>query len=625
MSSTKGLFPPTSGAVQADLLEVPKEGHKTGGDGRTKAAARALESDTLRPHFEALSLSADARLPASIARKFTMRPEATLADAIEPLVGKSGTLSDGRRGYTIDVAMAKAHLDTIHRELIKSGLGRRLDYPTLDTVMQRYAHVPRGDMLALAAQVILQEKTRFGVSTATLEHHPQWGSLHPYAGEHLNRPTLQHIKKRLTHDLVALINRPVDVIDISDGESLHPHAIAYRQQFGHVEQTREARLVVVDNTSISSDAMKYDQEAGNEVLLHYNANLAGITRTVGGAETLLMVRSARTDTPKKIEELLSFGAAKCHGLGQGLHPTDDPAIGEYRGAIVSALDLGMMKTMGTRLHGEVEKDMLTAQRRAVDTLFEGKESIERVLADGTRVRLRRPLLLELPFSGQAGPSTIALARAYNAAAAHALFQDLSVVWQATGSAGAKELAANMRQCTTPKSRVNLLTQLLPDVPPVLNPKESLAIEALKITLTGRDFARNHLSAPTDPMIDLVLLRHAFEQTGVIVHGQCKSGEDRTLTIASVLLMADMYEQKHNRACDPREFDDDLGKLSHAKYLFTRAANTMGYHPIMHVRGENGKAKWGVTDHGKASHPVPEKFYIPTSHAIGQRSNYILPT
>jgi hypothetical protein len=134
-------------------------------------------------------------------------------------------------------------------------------------------------------------------------------------------------------------------------------------------------------------------------------------------------------------------------------------------------------------------------------------------------------------------------------------------------------------------------------------KEELALRALELTLTGSMEDGERLLGDRDPGREYLLVTHLLDVTNTAVTAQCKSGEDRTLTLVSLKVAQNAFERQTGRPFDPMSSPDHEDTLL-MRQLFTDAANTFGENMVKIVRGYDsakGKAKW-------SSHSVPRDWY-----------------
>ncbi|HET6346218.1 MAG TPA: hypothetical protein VFH51_14885, partial [Myxococcota bacterium] len=339
-------------------------------------------------------------------------------------------------------------------------------------------------------------------------------------------------------------------------------------------------------------------------LRYYNANLAAVHLD----NALLLVRSGRSDTVAKVEELLLFGAIQ--------RTAPDADAQPYQAAIISGLDRSWLKTWTARLTGllEDERPYLARQHAAVDALFGARQERAYAVAGARTLHIRRPLLIRLPFSAQARtPLNIYFARRANRPAGLALFDALAA--QARGSPWGRAMAA----CTSPHAKRAWLRgvgrqrgwEALPA-------PDGAALHGLSLLCTGRDLAGRRYLRPADPGYELILIHSLLARCGMTPHVQCKSGLDRALTMTATLSAAALYARLRGAPLDPATVRRDAGDMSLLRWLFTGAANRLGADPIQRVRGVGAGAKWGVRGLGRATHPVPAALYLPFDSAIGQR-------
>ena len=289
------------------------------------------------------------------------------------------------------------------------------------------AHMPAGEapvsayptLLQLVAQRVNQKFTTDdlkGLVNGIIVSDPRFDSkILPFADvEPVSLKNMARFRKwvhDVVDELVSVMRREINTLRITTPDG----SIAYTQRFGHIEKQGQTWRHVPDVT-LSSDGIKHDWERRNAYMLQFNANLA--TLYVGSR--VLITRSARSDTPQRLTEVLLMDAvARREAALRG----DRPPPEVYEGAIVSALDLCPLKALVLKLiGGENELEMLHHQQRAEEAVFGVSPELACQLESGDTLTLRKPYLLELPFSGRADrPHNIERARRYNGPALERLF------------------------------------------------------------------------------------------------------------------------------------------------------------------------------------------------------------
>ena len=485
-----------------------------------------------------------------------------------------------------------------------------LAYPTLEAVVARFqSEALPSPLVRYAIKSLVTANIRFEALAPQL------------AGRSIMRPQtpmqqaqLQSIGKELLQSLIALVPRPVSETKLACRGGAER---IYRQAFGHVARGPDGAFVSTFGQTLSSDAIKYETKAPNTYMRHYNANLGSV---VAGGD-LILVRSARTDSSQRLDELLVFGAAQA-GPGQ-LHPIEGSSLRTYRPVIISAMDLSPRKALATRLqkvttgHGEVETRFLQDQSAAIQHLFADKPFVLRNI-DGRLIRIERPVRLNLPFSAQAqNARNVALSRRHNAAGAHVLFAALVQRWQqAAPDSAERQLAAQMGLCNSDRDRQTWLRHSLPlALVARLSPQGRQALTFLRLTLAGYDL---HGRRQVDRLAsgrDLLHLRQLLRTCGMVPHVQCKSGQDRTLSMLSTWIMADMFEHRHGVAFAGLKKRGQQNAWSWARRLFSRVAEDFGEDPIKLTRGDKGKVKWALAK--RTAHPWAQALYTGTTNRLGQ--------
>ena len=476
----------------------------------------------------------------------------------------------------------------------------RRPYPTEDTLVERYQ--PGCLDLPGVLQRITQADPRFACLPLRRADREADPAVSP-------RPP-----KGLVDDLVAINPRNNEVLSLTLPGGRRR---IYQQTFGHVGRTPAGALQSHGGTTLSSKAIKRDHRRQNAYMRDYNANLGSIGVDQGPQ---LMVRSGRSDTPTRLEELLAFGAAGA-GKKQKLPPDEEGRL-IYRPVLMSAMDMSFTKAVWMqlrRLFGkppDIERAFLRRQQRAIDRLFGKASFIERRI-DGKVFRLERPTVFNLPFSSRANSArTIRRARRRNRPAYQALLSQLVTVWNDSKN---RTTPAMRRLVDLLQNSDDLASQRawlrLPELDPNclhgLSDAERMALQALKLGLTGRSLDGKKQEDPLSPGHELLQLQQAWRQAGMMPHLQCKSGLDRTRTGVAILMMGDMFRVRHGeRLFDPLDPANLAANAAEAQRLFTQAAQTFGTASIKMVRGmaSRGTGEWRLGRRG--AHPFPQAYYRP---------------
>jgi hypothetical protein len=471
-------------------------------------------------------------------------------------------------------------------------------YPTLSRVLHRQAPLLRAATARQVAALIAQSDPRFAVADGARLR--LQASLVPSVRA-LRALRNRAVVRQLTGDLVGLSRRPDATFEIF----AHGRPVVCRQRFGHVEKQPGRPHRLVAGRTLSSEAAKNEDDRCAAYLRYYNANLAAVHLD----DALLLVRSGRSDTVAKVEELLLFGAMQRQGRTGG-------EVEPSWAALISALDRSWIKSLTARLTGllEDERAYLGRQHAAVDALFGSHRQLAYPVAGDRSVRIRRPLLLGLPFSAQArNILCIYFARRANRPAGLALFDALA--FQARDTPWGQAMAA----CRAPHAKRAWLRHLAREHRWEALPRADVtSLHALSLLCIGRDLAGRRYLRPADPGYELILLHGLLGRCGVIPHVQCKSGLDRALTMTATLTASALYGRLRGEPLDPATVRRHAGDMSLLRWLFTRAADRLGADPIRQVRGVGAGAKWGMRGPGRAGHPVPAALYLPYDSAIGQR-------
>ena len=488
-------------------------------------------------------------------------------------------------------------------------------YPGLEALCERYvpAHASNVDEIYWLASWIIQNDKRFAPGLVELP--PRTGAPDGERQEEL----LEDIKlcAKLTQDLVGLVKRPVNEVVVG--------GTSFTQRCGHIDAGPLGLDTVINDVTLSSVAIKKDHKPGNEFMHRFNASLARVQ--AGGLA--VCGRSARSDTPQKLEELLKFNALSALEAAQGdlsqatgFHL--DETTGEYRFqlTLISAMDRSTLKGWFSVLTGgEDERKFIANIEGSIENLFGESQQLTRVLSLGgapVKVCFERPALVNLTLSGQSRlEANIARHRSCNRPTLDRLLGELCATWgQSEG--GEKILARFFEEGL--ESGTLSSEQFWRQTPVEtarrrVGDREALVVNLIQHIYTGSTYGGDELLGDSDPGVEFVLLSYLLKETNQALTVQCKSGQDRTLTLVGLQVAATAFEQERGYAFNPL-LPADAPDVVRFRELFTDAVNTFGEPMIKTVRGYNahhGIAKW-------ASHPSPLRWYNPEQdprHPIGR--------
>ena len=427
---------------------------------------------------------------------------------------------------------------------------------------------------------------------------------------------MQPMRIEVRHKLGQFLARKIDAVPLFEDGRLVPMV----QRFSHLERSAQSVWRRLGGT-LNSNAIKGDRLPENRAMLTHNANLGTLT----WKDRVLLGRSARADTPERVQELLlNTAMAARDARGGWRNASGVHALGrqfEYRGAILTALDLSPRKHFFMWLTGgETERPMIAALQQSITSLFARDNHVSCKLEHGDAILLRKPVLLHLPLSQEATPGNIRRAHRFNRPAAMQMFQDLSAVWRQSQNREQREVGAAMALCSTDRQRRDYLRRLTPTYldHTGLGPQQSLALDALRITVHHRDCAGQTYFKPTDPERELHAIQELLDQCNTVIHPQCKSGQDRTLTACSTLAARHRLQLQTGEFYDPRIAKQDAGIESAYNLAFTEVANALGANPIHDVRSDPLAGKQGKA---KIRHkPIPDARYLPYSNALGLKKS-----
>ena len=496
-----------------------------------------------------------------------------------------------------------------------------LSYPDLQQLTSRHLKefkVTQDEVYWLASQIIAKDpRFQYYMTEIPPEVQP------PSERRQKSLFKQKQLTHLLTQDLVGLVRRPTDRVG--------QNGAIYVQRCGQMLTRPSGSMELAPDTTLSSIAVKNDQKMGNEYMLFYNANLASVvegTRTICG-------RSGRTDTARKLEELLVFNALSSLSAAKGdfskatgFHTDPYSNTPYFRMALTTAMDLSPLKSFANQLlpQGEDERQFIANIEESIQNLFQNRQSITRsVLHQGKALELTiaRPLLFNITMSGQSNtPRNIDAHRVFNRPTGLDLALQLFSQWiqESDGRRSIAQMLTNAHIGKGPSLEEDTFwnSPMIQATRLTLSPKQQLVLDALQVIFTGHDSAGTSLRQPRDPGKEFILLSHLLDETNIALSAQCKSGQDRTLTLTALRVACAAFEHERNAPFDPR-LPPDHPDVIRFRELFTESANQFGQNMVKLVRGydsKTGRAKWD-------SHQVPRQWYNkdqdPT-HPLGDFSN-----
>lgn len=616
--------------------------------GRLAAATELLQEPEAQRLLASHGLTQDSTISRAALKRLSGRAVApsarlpTVAAALALQLPRShrGT---GDRVYTLSATELDADFARIALVGRGSASLARRSYVQHPAVLARHAQpagtfrreITSGHVLQVAKRILREDQRFVGNKSDDLKAIDD--AEEPTPGTPLSTRTVQKLRKRITDDLVGMMDRPQVVLQNV------PAGQRYTQECAHVHHHEEGYLELVVGRTLSSESIKDDHHAENAHMREYNANSAVIVSDQGK----IIWRSARADTAKKLEEkVVGASIAALEAAGGDLRRAHGfvetaPDTWEFRPTIISALDVSWIKRLiaqianffGIRI--EIEPRFVKNMRRAADELFPG-HAMARKIKVGDRlieVTIRKPVIVNITLSGMSRfSSSITAHRKGNRDDALRLFDDLTDTWcQRTGNTRASKavvaLGGAMRRArqgdvaalqaffdgvVSSRSRTHRLHVQH------LSPKDRMALDYLCITMThlnraATDTQGRDLLGRQDPGVEAQLLKHLLDVTGSAPGVECKSGLDRTLQLVGMFVALDQFERTSTSSTPfvPRNSEKEDKRF---RALFTNAANEFGKPMLEQVRGIGASAKW---DDGLPHYVAAEWYNATPGNPIGR--------
>lgn len=419
------------------------------------------------------------------------------------------------------------------------------------------------------------------------------------------------LQKNIAADLVGLVYRKptsAESFKGADGQVLF-----LKQTHGHMEEG-----TFIPGYAISAELANKDEkvlELANQafIAIHDNTNPEQSYEVILG-------RSGRTDMQSKIDDksMLDMAARLESSSLKGLKAMRDLSSGktyyEYQRADITMMDINIPKSaMTTVVSGmkrgknylqekpltpiESERKFVHDKRKAIDEEWQaGKQGVvydkkrdrhyvERQVTRGSgtvsTVREYKPLVWNFVFSRSAeSAANVKSARKDNIPNALYLFsqyqkQDPKVAEHFAHIEGRKNLA-------------EALVKSLNNENIEWNHDQKIALEAMLVTLTGKDSKGNDYDNKFGSDTQFILLNHLADLTDTAITVECKSGNDRTATAMSIRCALKEFEKSTGSRYNPTVDQGDPDKFSK---LFNKYAKEFGAPNVRASRGfdEQGRA------------------------------------
>lgn len=340
----------------------------------------------------------------------------------------------------------------------------------------------------------------------------------------------------------------------------------------------------------------------------HEVHVANLGNVKNEKEEVVLIRSARVTSPAKVLELQAHGAIA--GFDKLLKDKDGKS--HLKMEIASFMDNSVVKQiLETVSFGTPETLFLQEIQRSIDMLYQGKPSIEiKVQVPGYEepqtVVLEKPSFVQVPFSFS-DSGTLTRGREKSAPVFTRYAFDLGVKLSAGDTQGLGDSLKGL-QGKSPdqikgifRENVNLNATSIKKlvIQGNLTPQQFMALDAIKLTLTGSTLDGNTFTNAVDGGNQRILERALKKELGIMTAVQCKSGQDRTGTAVALDVALDRFEEKKGASYDPRN------ATAHDKAAFsiefTKAADTF-------CQDSNNLTRDGETLKSKG-HPFFRSMYI----------------
>ncbi len=491
------------------------------------------------------------------------------------------------------------------------------------TLLRRYENLdltPR--QIQTAAYTVWESDTRFSTNESpylapVYQKAPSTEDKRLYNS--LPKSQRVRLEKHLADDLVGLTLRPPERVQISRGNLT---SVQFEQRYAHTQvEAKPASRVwsLKEGYTLSSEVAKKDDRPINSHSLEHCANSGYISAN----HTMLAWRSARCDTPMKLEEnlvgsccasLSTAGGDKSKARGWKL---TEQGTWEYHPILVTAMDKSFVKHLFELIRslfgGEkrTERARLQAIGQARDSVFfernnSGKYYNIEVDGKPERVFIRAPQVVNVVLSSQANrPGALREARSDNFAAAAKLGEELAQTLRKRGEQGDADLVDQFRNTPLAEMPALLQNSEYREQVALMRPSLRLGLEWLHLLLAKSTLDGNELTHRTDPGVEVLLLKHLLDETNIAASIGCKSGVDRTPVKGALFSASHAYEAEHGVPYDP--LHATLEQTTAMRDLFTEFADAWAKPVVELTRGKrstDGGIKWD-------SHPVARHWYDPS--------------
>ncbi len=418
----------------------------------------------------------------------------------------------------------------------------------------------------------------------------------------------KEVDKQISNALMQYNGRKTDKVEINGRK--------YTQTTRHFEAvpTQEKAGVslfgvfykLVRGTTLSSVAIKnkqYDRE-----MKDFNANNAVVRGSDG---THYCARSARSDTPGRIYELMMTNYLSAKGKGVGISK-DGEGKTRFTFSITSGQDRNIFKYLLSKIgFGEDELTSVKNIEKSIQEIWGDKEFI--LMTDqesGEEIRVNRPLFKTQVFSAYSGDRAYTDSTRQDNMKASLQQKELlsakiidEVFTKSTISEEAKNILLELKEMENkdtgnPEKVQALLARIEKCEEKAQLMKYYLALEAVHINTTGYNLSGIPMDGEFDQGKIVLLDMQLNELLNIADSYQCKSGCDRTLQMVAMKMALVEYEKKNGTPFNPLtdikgEYanltSDDAKQMEFADY-FQKFAVGLGASIVNSARGIN-QVKW----------------------------------
>lgn len=337
-------------------------------------------------------------------------------------------------------------------------------------------------------------------------------------------------------------------------------SIVYYQSYGHVNEFG----VKVSQQTLSSEILNHVSTTST----NYNVNLAQVCLQ----ESLLLIRSGRSDNDSRIQELVQFAFISSWNSSNrpGITLLNDTPV--FQLSIFSGQDPHPIRCALKIIRSSKklpldERTSLKEIKNSINKIWENKEYVTfQVIEDHKPLifNAKKPLLVNFIISQSANnPQIIKDSRQWSEESVLREFSHL--IHSIPSDSVFFDVFENHDEPMTKSHALFLIDTYKKEITNIKittweDEKLFLALKAIAISLTNKDFNDKEYLEPHDPVNELLYHYYLSNITNSAISVQCKAGCDRALIMTSLFLAKTQMEKKHKKILDLSNVDENVKSI-----------------------------------------------------------------